>query len=125
MNREEVVRRYYETIDEGDYESLAALLDPAFTHRRPDRTLAGRETFVRFMREDRPRTDTAHAVDGVYLPADGNGDPSDAAGPDEVVVRGRLRTEDGRDLFGFVDVFRTEDDLVRDLRTYTGSLSDG
>ena len=134
MDAEEAARRYYETIDGDDYESLAALLHPDFTHYRPDRTLAGRETFVRFMREERPRTDTVHAVDAVYRDVDDtDGERDDGADrgtthaetdSDEVAVRGRLRAEDGRDLFGFVDVFVFEGDAVAELITYTGSLED-
>ncbi|QLG28047.1 nuclear transport factor 2 family protein [Halorarum halophilum] len=128
MSAEETARRYYETIDGDDYESLAALLRPEFTHYRPDRTLAGRETFVRFMREERPRTDTIHAIDAVYRDVDDvesiAGDNDDEAESDEVAVRGRLRAEDGRELFGFVDVFVFEGDAVAELITYTGSLED-
>lgn len=112
MDPETVARRYYAAIDDGDYGALAALLHPEFAHRRPDRTLQGREEFVRFMREDRPRTDTAHALECVYLPAE----PAD-----EVAVRGRLRTEAGEELFGFVDVFRIEEGAIAELRTYTDS----
>jgi hypothetical protein len=37
-----------------------------------------------------------------------------------VFVRGRLRTVDGEDLFGFVDVHRVVDGRIRSLDTYTG-----
>ncbi|WP_313692890.1 nuclear transport factor 2 family protein [Halorarum halobium] len=123
MNAEEAARRYYEAIDGGDDDSLAALLHPEFTHDRPDRTLSGRDAFVRFMREERPRTDTVHEVGAVYRETDaGDGDGHDDAGDAvEVVVRGRLRTEDGEDLFSFVDVFRVADGTVHELTTYTDS----
>ncbi|QLG61272.1 nuclear transport factor 2 family protein [Halorarum salinum] len=149
MDRENAVRRYYRAIDDADYDSLAALLGPEFVHRRPDRTLSGRDEFVRFMREGRPRTDTVHAVDAVYRTVDGDaregagadahrrGDGDDAPagaggtddrGPgrrvDEVAVRGRLR-DDGEELFGFVDVFAFEGDAVVELTTYTDSFADG
>ena len=128
MTPEEAVRRYYRTIDDGDYESLAALLHAEFTHYRPDRTLSGRETFVEFMTEDRPRTDTVHAVEAVYLDADvvgtGASDDADDRTDEEVAVRGRLCGEDGDVLFGFVDVFGFRGEAVRELRTYTGSLAD-
>ena len=104
--RTETARAYYGAVDDGAYERLASLLAPEFVHERPDRTLDGRERFVRFMREDRPMTDTTHAVDAVYR--DG----------EEVAVRGRLR-RDGDDLFGFVDVFSFDDGAIAEIRTYT------
>ena len=104
--RTESARAYYRAIDDGAYDRLASLLAPAFVHERPDRTLDGRERFVRFMRDERPTTDTEHAVDAVY--SDGR----------EVAVRGRL-LRDGDALFGFVDVFSFEDDAVAGVRTYT------
>ena len=104
--RTETARAYYRAVDDGAYERLGSLLAPEFAHERPDRTLDGRERFVRFMREERPMTDAVHAVDAVYR--DGR----------EVAVRGRLR-RDGDDLFGFVDVFSFEADAIARIRTYT------
>ncbi|MFB6184380.1 MAG: nuclear transport factor 2 family protein [Haloarculaceae archaeon] len=104
----DVARSYYAAIDEHAYDDLADLLEPGFVHERPDRTLEGRDRFVDFMREDRPMTDTTHAVDGVYR------DDTD----DEVAVRGRLLRDDER-LFGFVDVFSFSANAVTRLRTYT------
>lgn len=101
-----LARRYYVAIDAGAYDDLRALLSSSFVHRRPDRTLEGRAAFVRFMREERPRTDTAHAIDRVTENGDG------------VAVVGRLRA-DGEDLFGFVDVFETRDGELASLRTFT------
>ncbi|MFB6094423.1 MAG: nuclear transport factor 2 family protein [Halanaeroarchaeum sp.] len=108
MDGETIARRYYRAIDEGDDEGLASLLDADFVHERPDRTLAGRERFVSFMREDRPRTDTAHEVETVY------------EGPGGVAVAGRLLTADaGVELFRFLDVFAIEGDVATGLRTFT------
>ena len=104
--RAETARAYYRAIDGGAYDRLGALLAPAFVHERPDRTLEGRDRFVEFMRDERPMTDTTHAVDAVYR--DGR----------EVAVRGRLLRDDDP-LFGFVDVFSFEDDAVARIRTYT------
>ena len=104
--RTEAARAYYRTVDDGAYEQLASLLTSEFVHERPDRTLDGRERFVRFMREERPVTDTTHVVDAVY-----RDDP-------EVAVRGRLR-RDGDDLFEFVDVFSFDGDAIAEIRTYT------
>ncbi|MFC7070434.1 nuclear transport factor 2 family protein [Halobaculum lipolyticum] len=132
MSPEATVRAYYRAIDDGEYDDLAALLAPGFVHDRPDRTLSGRASFVRFMREERPRTDTEHAVDAVYRrsrdDADGagedasDGDASDADASDadaaEVAVRGRLLdAADGTALFGFVDVFRVGESAGTDGRT--------
>jgi len=115
VSREETVRAYYRAVDAADYDALAALLAPEFVHDRPDRTLDGRDAFVRFMREERPRTDTAHRLDAVYASVD-------AAVP-EVVARGRLLGDDGEELFGFSDVFRfasgDANAAVDHLTTYT------
>lgn len=141
----DVARRYYECIDDGDYEGLHDLLDPDFRHRRPDQTIEGRERFVSFMERDRPRTDTVHALDGVYrrvgagslvdrdVPADvataadaeaaGDAAAPEAAGDagdaTEVAVRGRVFGVDGEELFPFVDVFRFDDGVAVDLVTFT------
>jgi ketosteroid isomerase-like protein len=109
-------RAYYRALDGGDYDLLGALLAPGFVHERPDMTLEGRERFVRFMREERPSTDTTHPVDGVYR-RDGPGKP--AGDGTEVAVRGRLLAADGRELTGFVDVFTFECGRMVRLRTYT------
>lgn len=99
-------RGYYEAIDAGDYGRLADLLDPAFVHERPDRTLEGRDRFVEFMRDERPLTDTEHVVDEVYESGSG------------VAVRGRLLDAAGDELFAFVDVFAVEDARLAGLKTY-------
>ena len=118
----ERARAYYRALDGGDYDLLAALLAEEFVHERPDMTLEGRDRFVRFMREERPRTDTSHPVDGVYRLAGGErgsqAGEGHAAADTEVAVRGRLVGADGTELTGFVDVFSFEDGLVRRLRTY-------
>lgn len=100
-------RVYYRAIDVGDYEALADVLAPDFHHERGDRTIEGREAFVRFMREERPETDTTHEVDAVFVCANG------------VAVEGRLLRADGSLWFGFVDVFDADDGELTALRTYT------
>ncbi|WP_324760141.1 nuclear transport factor 2 family protein [Haloarcula montana] len=109
MKPTDLVRAYYRAIDAGEYEDLADLLAEGFVHDRPDRTLDGRDRFVRFMREERPQTDTTHVLDQVYEPVDGEG---------AVAVRGRLEGADGDVLFGFVDVFTADGEITR-LHTYT------
>ena len=101
---ESAVRAYYEAIDADDYDRLASLLAPEFEHDRSDRTLAGREAFVSFMREDRPQKDTVHELCAVYRVADGGRERGEWA------ARGRLFGPDGDRLFEFVDVFAVGDD---------------
>ena len=110
----DLARRYYEAIDGGSYDALAGVLAADFRHVRGDRTIEGREAFVEFMREGRPRTDTAHALDEVFL-GDGG----------RVAVRGRLRRGDGSVWFGFVDVFEVEDGRLGRLTTYSNDRVDG
>ncbi|MEF8781500.1 MAG: nuclear transport factor 2 family protein [Haloarculaceae archaeon] len=107
--RTAAARTYYRALDEDDYDLLADLLAPAFTHIRPDRTLDGCERFVRFMREERPQTDTSHPIDAVYR----------QAGGDEVVVRGRLLDTDGDTITRFVDVFSFDGERIEQIRTFT------
>jgi ketosteroid isomerase-like protein len=112
MDRRDAVRSYYDAIDAGDYDRLRGLLASEFVQYRPDRTFDGPDRFVRFMREERPRTDTDHVVEAVGV-EDG------APGVSTVFVEGRLRAADGTDLFGFVDVHRVGDAGIESLRTYT------
>ena len=106
---ESLALAYYEAIDSGDYERLADRLAPDFRHVRGDRTIEGRDAFVRFMRQGRPRTDTTHEVDAVFVADSG----------DEVTVRGRLLRADGSVWFGFVDAFEVEGNRLARLTTYT------
>ena len=107
---EVTVRAYYDAIDAGEYDRLVDLLRPEFTHYRPDRTIEGRNRFLRFMREERPRTDTDHVVVAVFPEGVG------------VAVQGRLIGGDGELLFGYVDVFTFEDGAIAALETYTDGL---
>jgi len=106
---EAAARAYYRALDEGDYGLLSALLAPEFVHDRPDMTLDGRERFVRFMREERPMTDTSHPIDGIYTEESGTG----------VVARGRLLGPDGETLARFADVFHVENEAITRIETYT------
>lgn len=110
------VRRYYRTIDQGAYDALADLLASDFVQVRTDRTLEGRAAFLRFMREDRPATDTTHEIDAIYR--DPRGEPSAESSADEVAVRGRLRRADGSIWFGYVDVFWVTGPRLSRLVTY-------
>jgi ketosteroid isomerase-like protein len=128
MDAATLAREYYRAIDEADYDALADLLAPGFVHERPDRTLDGRERFVRFMREERPATDTTHELDAVYLSAGAvdaanDADADDATGTDGdatgVAARGRLLRADGSEWFRFVDAFAVEGGRIAGLTTYT------
>ncbi|HET7323109.1 MAG TPA: nuclear transport factor 2 family protein [Halococcus sp.] len=103
----ELVNSYYTTIDEGRYDDLYDLLAPEFVHERPDRTLDGRETFIEFMRDERPLTETSHKLDAVYR------------NEHELAVRGRLLDAADERLFGFVDVHTIEEGRIVRVRTFT------
>ncbi|MBV0925758.1 nuclear transport factor 2 family protein [Halomicroarcula limicola] len=102
---------YYRALDEDDYDLLARLLAASFVHDRPDRTIEGRDRFVRFMREERPQKDTTHRITGVYR-------RDDESSP-EVGVRGRLLSADGERIVRFVDVFEFADRRIQRIQTYT------
>lgn len=134
MDRVATARAYYEALDAADYDDLADLLAPDFRQERPDRTFDGRDAFVAFMRDERPRTDTRHPIDAVYERDDGPSGTADGAGtgdgaaagtdgaptaPGDVAVEGRLVTEDGERIAAFVDVFAFADDRISRLWTYT------
>jgi ketosteroid isomerase-like protein len=107
MDRTATARAYYDALDVGEYDRLADLLAPDFSQTRPDRTFEGRDRFVRFMREERPQTDTSHPVDAVYERDDG------------VAVEGRLLASDGSQIAAFVDAFSFDGDRIAAIRTYT------
>lgn len=109
-DRVEMVRAYYQALDGKEYDRFETLLAPEFAHRRPDRSLVGREAFVGFVRDDRPQRDTSHDIDEIYIPG------SEAP---EVVARGRLRNTDDEELLAFVDVFRFDEGRLVALNTYT------
>lgn len=101
-----LARAYYESLDKGAYDRLADVLAPTFVHCRPDRTIKGRDSFVRFMREERPDPNTEHVVEQVYTRGDG------------VAVRGKLLREDGSRWFSFIDVFEFDGNRVATLKTF-------
>ncbi|WP_331234500.1 nuclear transport factor 2 family protein [Natronorarus salvus] len=106
-DREPLVRAYYRALDDHRYDELRELLSPEFGQQRPDRCFESRGAFVRFMREERPLTDTTHEVIGCYT-----GEPG-------IAIRGRLLDSEGEELFEFVDVFSISDGLIDGLVTYT------
>lgn len=114
MERTEAARAYYRALDDHDYDLLADLLAPDFRHERPDLTLDGRDRFVRFMREERPQTDTSHPVDGVFEREANTGEQTGG-----VAVQGRLLAADGSLITSFVDVFFFDGATIRRIETYT------
>ncbi|WP_255150983.1 nuclear transport factor 2 family protein [Halorarius halobius] len=107
MDPAAAARDYYDAIDSGEYDRLRGLLADEFVHDRPDRVIDGADAFVAFMREDRPRTDTDHVLEELYVAAE------------RVAVEGRLVAADGDPMFGFVDTFEFDGDRIRRIRTYT------
>ena len=102
-----LVRRYYEALDDHAYDDLEVILAPSFVQVRPDRTFEGRDAFVRFMRDERPMTETTHELVAVF-------------GIEErVAAQGRLLDGDGQAVFTFADHFRIEDGRIARLETYT------
>ena len=122
MDGESVVRAYYRALDDHDYEAFADRLAPDVVHRRPDRTIDGRETLVAFMRDDRPDKETSHEVRRVHGGddgADGDAGDGDATADAGLVVEGRLLDAAGRELFAFADAFSLVDGRIEEIRTYT------
>ncbi len=107
-DRDDLVRAYYRALDDHRYDELRALLTPGFTQQRPDRRFESPEAFVRFMRDERPLTDTTHEVLAIYTSEPG------------IAVRGRLLGSEGEELFEFVDVFSVASGGIDGLVTYTG-----
>ncbi|AEH36639.1 nuclear transport factor 2 family protein [Halopiger xanaduensis] len=110
-NASALVRRYYDALDDHDYDALEAVLAPDFVQRRPDRTFDDRASFVEFMREGRPNPNTTHEVIDIV------------ADEGTVAARGRVleaATDAGDDrvLFEFADFFAIADDRIVALETY-------
>ncbi|WP_092901832.1 nuclear transport factor 2 family protein [Halostagnicola kamekurae] len=108
MDGAALVRRYYDALDDHEYETLAGLLDPTFVQQRPDRTFESREAFVAFMREKRPNPDTSHDLAELVV--------DDERG--RIAARGRV-LEGEAELFEFADFFELADDSICRLETYS------
>ncbi|RQG96486.1 nuclear transport factor 2 family protein [Natrarchaeobius chitinivorans] len=106
MDSVDIVERYYDALDEHEYDALEELLAPGFVQRRPDRTFADRDSFVEFMREDRPNPDTTHELVSIV------------DGGETVAARGRV-LESRTQLFEFADFFELEDGRIVELETYS------
>lgn len=94
MSLSETVEAYYQYLDEHRYDALETILAGNFVQKRPDRTFASRETFLQFMKSDRPVQDTSHKVERIF------------EGPTQkIAVRGCVLKPDGSKWFEFLDVF--------------------
>ncbi|MFD1647118.1 nuclear transport factor 2 family protein [Haloarchaeobius litoreus] len=113
MPTDDPVATYYRTLDDHDYETLRSVLSRSFVQHRPDRTFEDRESFVRFMRDDRPSSETTHELDGRFRRED---DESEAGST--VLVRGRVRNGE-ETLLRFVDAFTLADGHIERVETYT------
>ncbi|MFC5368476.1 nuclear transport factor 2 family protein [Salinirubrum litoreum] len=112
----DLVADYYRALDTHDYDALQNVLDPGFVQHRPDRRFDSREAFVRFVRDDRPQSDTTHRVHTRYVPdAEADGTP-DAT---EVLARGEVLSAEGDLLVRFVDRFRIVAGSIVELETFT------
>jgi ketosteroid isomerase-like protein len=126
-----LARDYYRTIDDGAYGELRDLLADDFVQHRPDRTLESAEAFVRFMRDERPDTDTTHVIERVYRVGSAETDAHNGSDDDEadpfggidadayVAAEGRLERAGGEPWFRFVDTFAVVDGRLAALVTYT------
>ncbi|WP_134670809.1 ester cyclase [Halorussus marinus] len=107
----QVVRDYYDHVDEEDYEAVFALFADDVTYERPGQaSLDGIEAFREFYLEDRPLDDGSHEVHD--LAVDG----------DTVAVRGSFTGEqDGEAVsFGFADFHRFDGEgRIAERWTYT------
>jgi ketosteroid isomerase-like protein len=66
IGSEELVRRYYELVDNGDTDGLVELFSPDAVYRRPGyEPLCGREHLRRFYDEQRVIREGSHSVDSV------------------------------------------------------------
>lgn len=112
---EALVRAYYEALDTGAYDRLRTVLSPTFVQRRPDRTFEDRDRFIAFMRDDRPLTNTTHAIDEIRATDQRHGIAT--SGTPDVTVLGRLLAADGNELFRFRDEFTVSDGRLSALET--------
>jgi len=107
----QVVRDYYDYVDDEDYEALFGLFAEDVTYERPGRpTLTGIEAFREFYLQDRPLDDGTHEI--LDLAVDG----------DTVAVRGRFEGEQDGEMvsFGFADFHRFDaDGNIAERWTYT------
>ncbi len=104
----DLVRQYYDALDNHEYDRLETLLTPGFVQHRPDRTFEDRAAFVQFMQTGRPNPETSHEL--VTVVTDDTG----------AAARGRvIDTPTDRSLFEFADFFEFDGDRICRLDTYS------
>ncbi|MFB6125954.1 MAG: nuclear transport factor 2 family protein [Halolamina sp.] len=107
---EDVVRRYYELVDDGAYDDLVALFAEDVRYERPGAgAIVGREPLRRFYEEGRPLSEGSHELRDLVV--DG----------DTVAVRGRFEgRQDGEAVgFEFADFHEFEDGVIARRYTFT------
>ena len=109
-SRERLVRRYYEAIDEEEYDRVFDLFSDDVVYHRPGRSsIEGIEAFEEFYLDERPLEDGTHDMEDVLLAGD------------TAIVRGRFagRQNGEKVEFGFVDLHEFEGEEIQRRWTYT------
>jgi ketosteroid isomerase-like protein len=109
VEHEELVREYYDTVDDGRIDDLLALFAADATYERPGHdTIDGKAALERFYREERT-LDGEHVLHAVLV--DG----------DTVSVRGQFTGTDAGDpiTVGFADFHRVDAGEITERHTYT------
>jgi len=109
MSHRELVREYYDAVDEDRTDDLLELFADDVTYERPGQAdIEGKDDLETFYREER-------ALDGVHELHDVLVDG------DRVAVRGTFSGEQAGDPveFGFADFHVVEDGVVTERHTYT------
>lgn len=104
-----LVRKYYRLVDAEENESFSGVLAEDVVHHRPDMRITGREEFAAFMASGRPKRETEHVIESLYVEHDGS----------KVAAEGRLNDSDGNEWFRFVDTFSIGEDGIEEIRTHT------
>ena len=108
MDREATVRRYYELVDESDYDDLVALFAEDVRYERPGQSaIEGREALRKFYEAGRPLEDGSHELESVVT--DG----------DTIAARGRFRGRQNGEMVAFAWADFHEFDGDRIARRYT------
>ena len=127
---ESLVRRYYDLVDDGAYDTLFKLFTDDVVYNRPGQDpIEGKEAFKTFYREKRPLKDGSHEVIAVVVRGDDAGGANDVTddtleaddrGP-LVAVRGTFTgIQNGEQVcFGFADFHRFDGNRISHRYTYT------
>lgn len=107
-----IIKTYYNSLDNHKYEKLKEILHPKFIHYRPDRTIKTRKSFISFMKNKRPDKNTKHKIHKTYTKKQ------------EIATQGQLQKNKNKKLFEFIDVFtftkKTKTKTkIKQIKTYT------